>query len=140
MTFFLVSNVLNSSRLRRQLQLVPSEKIFDDRPKPDPDIPSVALLYEGFGHFLDIMDGRDDVPGLADINVKKLYSEVDTFASKMNEYYRDENDQRDAVLPCLTHIFSARRGIQIPSFTQIPLVPSEPMAIILQLMEREPLL
>ena len=26
---------------------------------------------------------------------------------------RDENDRMDAVLPCLTHIFSARRGIQI---------------------------
>ena len=96
------------------LQLEPSEKIYDDRPKPDPDIPSIVLLYEGFGHFLDITDGREDVPGLAGINVKSLRSKVDTFASKMNEYYGDENMRRDAVLPCVTDIFSARRGIQIP--------------------------
>ena len=66
------------------------------------------------------MDGRDDVPGLADIDVKRLYSEVDTFASKMNEYYGDENDRRDAVLPCLTRIFSARRSIQIPELRAEP--------------------
>lgn len=64
------------------LQLEPSEKIYDDRPKPDPDIPSIVLLYEGFGHFLDIMDGREDVPGLADINVKSLRSKVNTFAAR----------------------------------------------------------
>ncbi|KAF8343363.1 hypothetical protein F5887DRAFT_1283597 [Amanita rubescens] len=56
--------------------LEPTEKIFDDRPEPDPNIPPVALLYEGFGHFLDIMDGRD-VPGMADIDVMKLHREVD---------------------------------------------------------------
>jgi hypothetical protein len=96
------------------LQQKPSEKIFDDRPEPDPDIPSIALLYEGFGHFLDIMDGRHDVPGLADIDVVKLQTEVDELASKMNEYYNHEDDRREAALPCLTRIFSARRGIQIP--------------------------
>ncbi|KAK2459838.1 hypothetical protein APHAL10511_008159 [Amanita phalloides] len=103
------------------LQLELSEKIFDDRPNPDPDIPSVALLYEGFGHFLDIMDGRGDVPGLTDINVKRLYIGVDTFASEMNKNYENENDRRDAILPCLTRIFSTRRGIQIPELHAEPI-------------------
>jgi hypothetical protein len=77
---------------------------------------SVALLYEGFGHFLDIMDGCHDVPGLADadIDVVKLQTEVDELASKMSEYYKHEDDRREAALPCLTRIFSAHRGIQIP--------------------------
>lgn len=96
------------------LQQEPAEKIFDDRPEPDFKIPSVALLYEGFGHFLDIMDGRNNVPGLADIDIMKLHKEVDGFASKMNKYYTDENARRDAALPCLTSIFLARRGINIP--------------------------
>ena len=103
------------------LQLELFEKIFDDRPKLEPDIPSVALLYEGFGHFLDIMDGRNGVSGLVDINVTELYNEVDTFASKMNEYYEDENDRREAVLPYLTSIFSAHRGIQIPELHAQPI-------------------
>lgn len=60
------------------------------------------------------MDGRHDVPGLADIDVVKLQTEVDELASKMNEYYKHEDDRREAALPCLTRIFSARRGIQIP--------------------------
>ncbi|KAF8227067.1 hypothetical protein L208DRAFT_1405999 [Tricholoma matsutake] len=96
------------------LQQELSEKIFDDCPKPDPDIPSIALLYEGFGHFLDIMDSRHDVPGLADIDIVKLQTEVDELASKMNKYYKHEDDWREAALPCLTRIFLACRGIQIP--------------------------
>jgi hypothetical protein len=94
------------------LQQELSEKIFGDRPELDPA--SVVLLYEGFGHFLDILDGRDDVPGLADIDFMKLHREVDEFASKMNRYYSSEDDRGEAVLPCLTRIFSARRGIKIP--------------------------
>jgi len=93
--------------------LEPTEKILDDRPEPDPNIPPFALLYEGFGHFLDIMDGCD-VPELADIDVMKLHNEVDELATKMNRYYNYEYERRDAALPCLTRIFSARQGIKIP--------------------------
>lgn len=39
----------------------------------------------------------------------------------MNEYYGDENMRRDAVLPCVTDIFSARRGIQIPELHAEPM-------------------
>ena len=65
------------SAVYEQLQQEPSEKILDDRPEPDADIPPIPLLYEGFGHFLDIMDGRDDVPGLADVDVRELWKAVD---------------------------------------------------------------
>ncbi|KAI5994697.1 hypothetical protein EDD15DRAFT_2165643 [Pisolithus albus] len=99
----------------QSLQKDPSEKILDDCPEPDSDVAPAALLYEGFGHFLDIMDGRPDVPGLADIDTMKLFSEVDEFARKMNEDYAYEDLQREAVLPYLNRIFKARRDIQIPS-------------------------
>lgn len=102
------------SDIYERLQQQPSEKILDDRPDPDPDIPPIPLLYDGFGHFLDIMDARDDVPGLADIEVLNLWKEVDDLASKMTGYFDNEDDRRDAALPCLNRIFSARRGIDIP--------------------------
>jgi hypothetical protein len=95
------------------LQYQPSEKILDDRPEPDADIPPIPLLYHGFGHFLDIMDARDDVPGLADVEVLELRKE-DDLASKMTGYFENENDRRDAALPCLNRIFDARSRIKIP--------------------------
>lgn len=59
------------------------------------------------------MDGRDDVPGLPDIDIMKLHRDVDNFASEMNKYYDNEIGRRDAALPGLTGIFSARRGTKI---------------------------
>jgi len=49
-----------------------SERILDDRPKKDEDIPPISLLYDGFGHFLDVTGGRPNVPGLQDIKVQEL--------------------------------------------------------------------
>ena len=60
------------------------------------------------------MDACDDVPGLADVEVPRLRKEVDDLASKMTEYFNNEYDRRDAALPYLNRIFSARRGIDIP--------------------------
>jgi hypothetical protein len=86
----------------------------DDRPEPDPNIPPIPLLYDGFGHFLDIMDTHADVPGLADVDVLELRKAVDDLASKMAGYFNKEEERRDAALPCLNCIFSARRGVTIP--------------------------
>jgi hypothetical protein len=102
------------SDVYERLQHQPSEKILDDRPEPDPDIPPIPLLYDGFGHFLDIMDARDDVPGLTDVDVLKLRKEVDNLASKMTGYFNNEDDRMDAALPCLNRIFEAHTGINIP--------------------------
>ncbi|KIM81444.1 hypothetical protein PILCRDRAFT_787677 [Piloderma croceum F 1598] len=92
----------------------PSEKILDDRPEPDPDIPPIPLLYDGFGHFLDIMDACDNVPGLADVEVLELRKEVDDLANKMTGYFNNKDEWIDAALPCLNRIFLACRGINIP--------------------------
>ena len=91
----------------KDIQGEPSERVLDD-------IPPVSLLCQGFGHFLDIVDGHDDVPGLADVDLGRLQGEVDDLATKM--YFPQEDDRRDAALPCLRCIFSARKGTKIPSF------------------------
>ena len=98
----------------QRLQEDPSQKILDDRPRPDSDIPPVPLLYEGFGHFLDIMDGGIYVPGLSDVDVHQLRQRVDDLASEMTKYFDNEDARRDAGLPLVDRIFSARRGTTIP--------------------------
>ncbi|KAF8958694.1 hypothetical protein BDZ97DRAFT_1840869 [Flammula alnicola] len=96
-------------------QKVPSEKILDDRPKPDADIAPIPLLYDGFGQFLDIFDGGTDVPGLSEVNVSELQNAVDEFAQKMCCFYDNEDGRRTVALPALDCIFSARTGTTIPS-------------------------
>jgi hypothetical protein len=44
---------LNDYNVYADLQKDPDEKIFDDSPDLDVDIPPLPLLYRGFGHFLD---------------------------------------------------------------------------------------
>ncbi|KAI9464032.1 hypothetical protein BJY52DRAFT_1184435 [Lactarius psammicola] len=47
---------LAKSQNYKELQRHSHERILDDRPEPDCDIPPIPLLYSGFGHFLDIVD------------------------------------------------------------------------------------
>jgi hypothetical protein len=89
------------------------ERILDDCPVPD-DIPPIPLLYPAFGHFLDIMDSRDDVPGLADVKVPELRTAVDGLATEMSKYFEKEHQQRDNGLDRLNLIFDAREGTSIP--------------------------
>jgi hypothetical protein len=71
----------------QELQRRPSERIFDDRPQPDEDFPPISLLYAGFRYFLDIMNAYGNVPGLANVDIKKLRREVDNLASKMLNFW-----------------------------------------------------
>ncbi|EGO20156.1 hypothetical protein SERLADRAFT_417942 [Serpula lacrymans var. lacrymans S7.9] len=90
------------------------ERILDDRPSPDKVIPPVALLYHGFGLFLDICRGRLDIQQLKEVKQKDLKLAVDIFAQKMSGYYCDEDERRDAALTAIHHIFSHRTGVQFP--------------------------
>ncbi|KAH8990741.1 hypothetical protein EDB92DRAFT_1862947 [Lactarius akahatsu] len=99
------------------LQRDSRERILDDRPEPDHGIPPIPLLYSGFGHFLDIMDGHDDVPGLADIQVAKLRMEVDALATEMARFFETKSQRRDKGLEHLKNIFAARWGTQIPQIS-----------------------
>jgi len=78
-----------------KLQREPSQRILDDRPTPDDDMPPISLLYDGFGSFLDITNGRNNVPGMADVNVPELQAAVDELANAMIEYYENENARRE---------------------------------------------
>ena len=89
----------------------------DDRPTPDLSIPPIPLLYHGFGHFLDIMDGRDDVPGLVDVKAAELRTAVGRLATKMTELTETEEDRREQGLVCLREIFTARQGVEIPQIS-----------------------
>src|SRR5947208_2917852 len=98
------------SDVYERLQKDPSERILDDRPAPDADISPIELLYDGFGHFTDIMEGRSDVPGLAEVDSRELHQAVDDLATTMTAYFAEEDDRRDAALACLNRIFSAYKG------------------------------
>lgn len=87
------------------------EKILDDRPVADRFIPPVSLLYPGFGHFRDIIDGRRDVPKLTDVEETELWSAVDRLATELLE---PDKDQREIGLVYLRRIFAARQGVEIP--------------------------
>jgi hypothetical protein len=86
-----------------------SQRILDDRPSADLDVPPAPLLYPGFGHFVDVDNGCDDVPYLSDIDFPALEAAVDDFANKMGEFFGKEDDRRDEGLPLLNAIFSCRK-------------------------------
>lgn len=86
------------------------EKIMDDRPLPDVDIPPIPR----FGHFLDIMDDLDNFPGVTDIHIPQLRAAVDDLASKMTGFFDTEQMRRDTAVSCLMRIFSARGSTLIP--------------------------
>jgi len=63
----------------------------------------------------------------------ELWNAVDKLASKMNEYFSNEDAQRE-LYPASHAISRHVEALRFFCFTQLPLVPSEPMAIMLQLM------
>jgi hypothetical protein len=82
-----------------------SQRILDDRPSADLDVPPIPLLYSGFGHFVDIYNGCDDIPYLSGIDFPALEAAVDDFADKMGEFFESEDARRDQGLPLPNAIF-----------------------------------
>jgi len=95
----------------RSIQNRSSQRILDDRPGRDEDLPPISLIYDGFGYFLDIFHGHLDVPGLSDICLTELQDRVDAFADSMCCFYTHEDDCRDAGTPHVNSIFAARTGV-----------------------------
>ncbi|CAA7270391.1 unnamed protein product [Cyclocybe aegerita] len=108
------STIANPSTYE-SMQRKSNEKILNDRPEPDDEIPPIPLLYNGFGHFLDILDGDADILGLDKVDSSKLRLEVNEFACNMCYFYAMEDDRRDKALPALDKIFAARSGVKIPT-------------------------
>ena len=86
-----------------------SERILDDRPLADLKIPPAPLLYSGFGHFVDMYNGCDDVPSLSHIDFPALEAAVDDSANTMGKFFGSEEARRDQGLPLLNAIFSCRK-------------------------------
>jgi hypothetical protein len=108
---------LGASQNYQNLQQNSRERILDDRPEPDSGIPPISLLYPGFGHFLDILDGHDDVPGLDDVNIAELQIAVDDLTAKMTRFFEKEVFRMGAGLESINAIFRARRGTEIPQIS-----------------------
>jgi hypothetical protein len=96
------------------LQGDPKERILDDRPQEDKDIPPISLLYDGFGQFLDIAAGRTDVKGFNDVKALELQSAVDEFAQSMCGLFENEDKRREEGLRLLNKIFAARKDCPYP--------------------------
>jgi len=96
-------------RTYRSTQKDLTDKILDDRPSEDDDIPPVSLLYDGFGQFLDIFAGDTNVEDVNDVKVSDLQFAVDNFAQLMCGFFDVEYQRRDAGLPALDKIFAARK-------------------------------
>ncbi|KAH0830118.1 hypothetical protein J3R83DRAFT_1456 [Lanmaoa asiatica] len=77
-------------------------------PYDDDDLPPISLQYEGFGHFLDIFHGREDVPGMENVSSATLISAVDDFADLMSHVFATEAVRRGKGLAALNVIFLAR--------------------------------
>jgi hypothetical protein len=94
----------------RSLQQDPATKILDDRPVED-SIPPASLLYDGFGHFMDIFRHREDVCDLC-TKRRELEFAVDDFAEQMTVIH-DEDDKRRECLHALNEILSLHRGSKL---------------------------
>ncbi|KAF8989086.1 hypothetical protein BDQ17DRAFT_1434673 [Cyathus striatus] len=67
------------------IQQDPEQRILDDLPQEVSGIPPISLLYDGFGEFLDIVDGRVDVNGFDNVNIPLLEELVDDLLRKWTE-------------------------------------------------------
>jgi hypothetical protein len=92
----------------RSFQQNPATMILDDRPVED-SIPPASLLYDGFGHFMDIFRCREDA---CDLGTKRRELElaVDDFAEQMTFIHNEEANRRREGLRALNEILFFHRG------------------------------
>ncbi|KAI9460095.1 hypothetical protein F5148DRAFT_272422 [Russula earlei] len=97
---------IGSPKVYRSIQTVPLERIRDDRPESD-SLPPISLLYDGFGHFLDIYKGRHNTRASTKAR-GKLEMAVDSFSERMTKLYNNEASRMVEGLVALNSIFSFR--------------------------------
>jgi hypothetical protein len=88
----------------KSLQQDLAVRILDDRPVQDM-VPPASLLYDGFGHFLDIFRRREDLHDLTP-KQRKLESAVDSFAEEMTTFHQTEDERKTAGVRALNVILS----------------------------------
>jgi hypothetical protein len=101
------------------MQKQPGLRVANDRPShSDTDQLPIALLYHGFGHFLDLATGALTDPMLdierrefeENINQREFEENIDGFMTSMNAYYTKEDHRRSHVLRCFNNIFQCCLG------------------------------
>ena len=70
------------------IQMNAEQRVLDNRPKQEDNMPPLSLLYEGFGSFEDVYDESGPVPGEDDILEVQMWYAVKAFAEKMSEFLR----------------------------------------------------
>ena len=99
---------LNAFSAYQDLQLDPEQKILDDFPQPDLNIPPLALLYNGFGRFYDHITSAAS----SQIFYPDLKMLVDQFVAKASEIQDEEYLQQ--ILPgILCEILFPSQGVEI---------------------------
>ncbi|KAJ7044904.1 hypothetical protein C8F04DRAFT_906437, partial [Mycena alexandri] len=88
-----------------QAQKSSRNRVLNGRPKPDTDIAPIALLYSGFGVFLDMFKTHTSVPL---VDEARLRAAVYQWAELSIAYYSLETKRRVATLPALNDIFRCR--------------------------------
>jgi len=99
---------ISSITAYKSLQGDSRQKILDDRPSPDKDIPPVVLLYHGFGLFYDIFHGQINIPQLEKIDEPRFAQNVDRFLQLMGSYYLKEDARRNEGLKIINDILTSR--------------------------------
>ena len=90
------------------LQNDSNERILDDIPTADGNIPPVSLLFDGFGKFLDTFRSYDALPlDVGDTARTVIHSLIDKFAEKMCKIYSGEIARNDECLAALNDVFRA---------------------------------
>ena len=102
------STVAKPSEVYR-VQLDPSDRLMNDRPKTDTDRVPIALLYHGFGRFLDVLKGASTHDTLR-FDRRTFEEKVDEFVGFMNEYYPNESIRNKKALKSLNAIFKCVIG------------------------------
>ena len=98
---------ISSITAYKSLQGDSRQKILDNRPSPDKDIPPVVLLYHSFGLFYDIFHGQINIPQLNKIDEPQFVQNVDRFLQLMGSYYMKENARRNEGLKIINDILTS---------------------------------
>lgn len=87
-----------------RVQADPNQRLVNDRPQMDTDRLPIALLYHGFGHFLDTFEGTSTDHTLS-FHRRTFEMKVDEFTRSMNKYYPDKYSRTEKALEYLNNIF-----------------------------------
>ena len=94
-------------------------RILNDRPRKDVQVPPLALLYPPFGQFNDDLFSNEE-PAMRPTDLRKLWFAVEAFASVMCGHIQDEKERQKAILLALNGIFESYKPFRLP-----PIVPNK---------------